>query len=134
VPRIKPNKTRNGGQWTDARYHSFVMSALRRAQWPQKYASIATAFVKDGMNPKTGKPCKLHRCPECKELFPKGKMHADHVVPIVPLTGFDSWDNVIERLYCEKAGFQPLCKICHSAKTKIENKQRRENKQLNAIQ
>jgi 5-methylcytosine-specific restriction endonuclease McrA len=107
------------------------MSALRRAQWPAKYASIATAFVKDGINPKTGKPCKLHRCPECKELLPKGKMHADHIVPIVPLTGFDSWDNVIARLYCEIEGFKPLCKPCHSVKTKIENQERRANKNKN---
>jgi 5-methylcytosine-specific restriction endonuclease McrA len=128
VPRPKPQKTRNAGQWTDARYHSFVMSALRRAQWPPKYASIARAYVRDGVNPKTGKPCKLHRCPQCSQLYPKGQMQADHINPVVPLSGFDSWDGVISRLYCEADNFQPICKSCHKIKSKQENKQRKENR------
>lgn len=125
---MKPPKTRAGNRWTEARYHSFVMSALRRAQWPPKYASIAKAYVKDGLNPKTGKPCKLHRCPQCHQLYPKGKMQADHISPVVPLSGFDSWDGVIARLYCEADSFQPICKPCHKVKSKEENKQRKENK------
>jgi len=131
--RPKPEKIYNAGRWTAARFRSFIMSALRRAQWPQKYASIATAYVKDGVNPKTGKPCKLHRCPECKELFPKGKMQADHISPVIPVTGFDSWDNVIKRLYCEIDGFRPLCKPCHKTITLEQNKQRRENKQHHGL-
>lgn len=121
----KPPKPYNGGQWTAARFRSFIMSALRRAQWPQKYASIASAYVKDGINPKTGKPCKLHRCPACGELHPKGMMQADHINPVIPLTGFDSWDGVITRLYCEKEGFRPLCKPCHRQLTNEQNKQRK---------
>lgn len=128
MPRIKPQKTRNAGQWTEARYHSFVMSALRRAQWPPKYVSIAKAYVRDGINPKTGKPCKLHKCPQCSRLYPKGQMQADHINPVVPLSGFDSWDGVIARLYCEDSGFQPICKSCHKDKSKLENQQRRINK------
>ena len=65
------------------------------------------------INPATGKPCKLHRCPLCKKLHPKGMMQADHTIPVIPLSGFDSWDGVISRLYCEMDGFQPICKPCH---------------------
>lgn len=124
-------KPRNGGTWTEARFKSFIMSALRRAQWPQKYKAIARAYVKDGVNPKTGKPCKLHKCPVCEKLYPKGMMQADHVQPVVPVSGFDSWDGVIARLYCEEEHFQPICRACHKAKSLEENKQRRENKKLN---
>lgn len=128
MTKFLPEKPYNGGKWTKARMRSFIMSALRRAQWPAKYASIASAFVKAGVNPATGKPCKLHRCPECKELFPKGQMQADHITPVIPVTGFDSWDEVIKRLYCELDGYRPVCKPCHKGKTLAENAERRANK------
>jgi len=52
-------------------------------------------------------------------------MQADHINPVIPLTGFDSWDGAIKRLYCEKDGFQPICKACHKTKTLSENQQRK---------
>jgi hypothetical protein len=52
-------------------------------------------------------------------------MQADHIDPVIPLTGFDSWDGVIKRLYCEADGFQALCKACHKVKTKEEADERR---------
>jgi hypothetical protein len=77
------------------------MSALRRAQWPVKYEAIRSAFVRDGVNPATGRKCKLHKCSACGELFPAKDMRADHIDPIVPVTGFDNWDALIARLFCE---------------------------------
>ena len=50
------------------------MSALRRAQWPVKYEAIRSAFVRDGVNPATGRKCKLHKCSDCGELFPAKDM------------------------------------------------------------
>lgn len=122
-------KPRNGGQWTEARFRSFIMSALRRAQWPVKYAAIKKAYVKDGINPQTGRPCKLHLCPDCKQLHPQSFMQADHIHPVVPVTGFDSWDGVIGRLYCEIDGYRAICRTCHKAKSISENQQRKANKQ-----
>lgn len=124
---MKAPKPHNGGQWTDARKRSFIMSALRRAQWPPKYQAIKAAFVRDGINPATGRQCKLHKCEECGELFPAKDMQADHTQPVVPVTGFDSWDGVIERLFCEKEGFTAMCRSCHKAKTQAENAERRES-------
>jgi len=124
----KALKPFNQGQWTVARKRSFIMSALRRAQWPVKYAALKLAYVGDGINPATGRKCKLHKCFECDELFPAKDMRADHIKPIVPVTGFDSWDAVIERLFCEIEGFQALCVDCHAIKTKAENAERKENK------
>jgi len=123
-------KPRNGGEWTEARFTSFVMSQLRGGRWPQKYKAIQAAYIDDGINPETGRRCKLHRCEECNDCFPASKMQADHIEPIIPLTGFDSWGAVIERLYCEVDGFQAMCKPCHKIKTKEENRIRRENKKL----
>ncbi len=118
----------NGGQWTAARMTSFIKSALRGARWPQKYECIQRAYVSDGINPKTGRKCKLHRCPSCSELFPATGMQADHIEPVIGPEGFVSWDLFISRLYCEGSGFVALCKGCHKAKTKEENATRRQLK------
>ena len=107
------------------------MSALRRAQWPVKYESIRSAFVRDGVNPASGHKCKLHKCFVCGELFPAKDMRADHIDPIVPVTGFDSWDALINRLFCEIDGFQAICVDCHAVKTKAENAERKKNKLVN---
>ena len=132
---MKKAKPYNGGKWTEARMRSFAMSAIRRAQWPAKYASIAQAYVGDGINPKTGKPCKLHKCPECEQLLPKGKFHADHVEPVIPVShnwsSGDNWlgyngNEVLPRLWCEQSGYRAICKDCHKKKTKQENKQRKQ--------
>ena len=128
-------KPYNGGQWTTARMRSFAMSALRRAQWPQKYKSIEAAFIGNGINPKTGKPCKLHKCPTCGKVHPKGNMQADHINPIIPIDkkwdsvflGYD-WNEVMRNLWCEKDGFLAICKECHKTKSKQENSDRKQHK------
>lgn len=122
----KSQKIYNGGQWTTARKRSFIMSALRRAQWGVKYACIKASFVEMGVNPDTGRKCKMHRCALCNGLFKASDMQADHIEPVVPVSGFDSWDKVIERLFCEVDGFQAVCKPCHKTKSLEENAARRE--------
>lgn len=119
------DKPYNSGQWTEARRRSFIMSALRRAAWPVKYECIRNAYECSQKNPKTGRMNKMYKCAECGELFPQKSMAADHINPVVPITGFDSWGAVIDRLYCEIDGLQALCKECHSVKTKQENKERK---------
>lgn len=124
MPSKNP-KPYNDGQWTEARKRSFIISALRRAQWPPKYQAIKRVFVKDGNNPSTGRKCKLHKCENCGELFPAKDMQADHINPVIPLTGIDSWDGVIDRLFCEIDGYQALCRFCHKAKSQAENAARK---------
>ena len=114
----------NGGQWTEARMNSFIKSALRGARWPQKHECIKEAFVKHGVNPLTGKKCKLCRCSNCQELFPQGKLHADHIVPCVGPEGFIDWNTFIARLYVENDGFQAVCHACHQEKTNQERLER----------
>jgi len=124
---MKKPKPHNSGQWTDARKRSFVMSALRGAKWPVKYQTIKDAYVKDGINPATGRKCKLHKCAQCGNLFPQKDMAADHINPVVPIEGFTeetylgyNWNELIQRLYCEIDGFQALCKGCHKLKSADE--------------
>jgi 5-methylcytosine-specific restriction endonuclease McrA len=118
-------KPYNGGQWTEARRNAFIKSALRNARWPVKYAALTNARVGKRINPATGRLAMFHVCADCNCDFVAKDVVADHIVPVVLITGFDSWDGVIERLFCEVDGFQCLCKECHSRKTKGENAMRR---------
>jgi hypothetical protein len=52
----------------------------------------------------------------------------DHIEPIVPVTGWESWDSYIERMFCEKEGLQILCEECHDVKTRAEKKKRVDNR------
>ena len=126
----KGSKKRCGGLWTEARYNSFIKGALRAAsvRWPPRYQCMHEAFIERAINPATGRLAKLYRCKKCEGAFPAANMEVNHIIPVVPTSGFDSWDGVVERLFCEKDGLEALCKTCHKKVTKEENQQRKEIK------
>jgi len=128
---MRGEKTCNGGQWTDARFHAFIMSALRKAhsKWGPKNRAKTKARVRRGFylcagcgevvpasikgvyktGPKAGKPRKLDNAA------------VDHINPVIdPAEGFVSYDRVIERMFVEDDGYQILCRNCHSSKTAEE--------------
>ena len=118
------------GEWTQARFTSFVKSALRGARWPEKYRAIGLAFVEHGINPATGRKCKLHKCSVCENLFPQNAVQADHIVPVIGSEGFVSWDSFIQRLFCPAEGFRVVCRPCHAEITAKERTDRQFNKLL----
>lgn len=73
---------------------------------------------------------KWSMCPGCNLPVPEYLMEVDHVVPIIPLDKSLSdltWDEVVDRAWCDVSNLRPLCKEkCHKEKTKIENLHRRE--------
>lgn len=129
---------RNDGQWTDARFKSFIISQLRSAtqRWGPKQSCIKNARVRRG----------FYRCECCEELVPatlpppEGKKRriknivADHIEPIVdPAIGFTSYDDWVERCFVELEGYQALCHKCHTIKSNEERKiatERRKNEKL----
>lgn len=121
-------KARNGGEWTEARFRSFVTSALRAAsrRWPPKYTALKAAFVGKKVNAKSGKMAMHYKCASCKKHFVAADVQADHIEPVVdPVTGFQTWDIFIDRIFCELHNFQILCKDCHKIKTNIEKEARK---------
>lgn len=122
------NKTRNGGEWTEARFRSFVTSALRAAsrRWPVKYKTLRNAFIGKKVNVKTGKMAMHYKCAKCKKLFVAADVQVDHIAPVVdPKKGFVSWDEFINRIFCEIENLQTLCKPCHKVKTDKEKEERK---------
>lgn len=128
----KVKKPHACGTWTDARKHSFLISLVRSGtmKWKPKRQCIKDAYVKDGVNPVTDRKVKLYACRLCPCLSMQKDMRADHIEPIVPVTGFTSWDEVFARTFVEVEGFQAVCVECHSKKTEKERVQRAYHKKL----
>jgi 5-methylcytosine-specific restriction endonuclease McrA len=119
-------KKRNGGRWTEARFTTFVRSALRAAfrKWPPKFDVLNAAKTERRINPISGKLAMHYLCAQCKKDFPAKLVQVDHIKPVVP-KNFTTWDDFVERLYCEAKHLQVLCKPCHSIKTTSERKKRK---------
>lgn len=119
---------RNGGLWTEAKFRSFVISALRAAsrRWPVKWAVLKAALVGKSVNTKTGKFAQHYRCSHCRATFPAADVVVDHIHPVVDtMKGFTTWDEYVERMFVEAEGLQVLCKGCHKEKTATERKERK---------
>lgn len=123
-------KTRCSGQWTEARFKSFIKGNLRSTT--RKWAPIQEV----AREARRGRG--LYLCAECGEIKQKteqldGKRvnncNVDHILPAVdPAVGWQGWDVLIDRMFCEKDNLQVLCHICHLAKSNEEKeiaKQRR---------
>ena len=119
--------TRNNGEWTEARWRSFVISALRAAtrRYPPKYKTLNKAFVEKRTNKKTGKLASHYKCAGCNGEFVAKDVQVDHIVPVVGSEGFTTWDNYIERMFCDVDNLQVLCTTCHTSKTKEERESKR---------
>ena len=113
----------NGGNWTEGRFNSFVTSTLRAGarRWQPKYETLNEAKTEKKVNPKTGRLAQHYRCASCKQEFTAKDVQVDHIKPVVdPKKGFTTWDDFIDRLFCEKKNLQVLCVGCHKEKTKKE--------------
>ena len=122
------DKKRNCGEWTEARFKSFVTSALRAAsrRWPVKYKALKAAFAGRQVNAKTGKLAMHYRCAACNKLYVASDVQVDHIRPVVdPKKGFVSWDVYIDRMFCEMENLQVLCKADHKVKTDQEKLERK---------
>lgn len=121
----------NNGDWSQARFNSFIKSALRGAsrRWPPKYTCLAGAYSGKRVNASTGRVGKHYRCARCGGDFPAKQVQVDHIRPIIdPQVGFTSWDDVINNMFCEQDNLQVLCTACHSDKTAKEKQLAKEYK------
>ena len=123
---LKPKPIKKQIVWTAARKHSFIVSILRSGtrKYPPKYEALAGAYVGQQINKKTGRLCKHYKCNVCGEVFPASEMSVDHLLPVIGVEGFTTWDSFIENLFCEKDNLQVLDTECHDEKTKTEKQAR----------
>jgi len=101
---------------------NFAISLLRRGSY--KWFGRWTAEKRSKLAERNS-----YLCESCKGTFKKKETAMDHIIPVVdPEKGFTSFDEYIDRLYCEAEGFQRLCNPCHDIKTAKENGIRKEVK------
>jgi 5-methylcytosine-specific restriction endonuclease McrA len=62
---------------------------------------------------------KHYKCASCEKEFTSTNVQVDHIEAIGSCS---TWDEFIDRLFCEKENLQVLCKPCHKIKTKKEKK------------
>lgn len=117
---------------TEAQFKSFIISALRKASiyWKPKNVAIGRARIKRG----------TYKCESCWKEWPaslpplawkkrkRKNIQADHRSPVVPLTGFTTYDSWIERCFVGADKYDAICRQCHTDKTSEERKQRALNK------
>jgi hypothetical protein len=117
------DKPHNDGQWTAARFKSFIKSALRAAtkRWGPINTVRKEAWVERGVYKCVGHGREAHNVRRTVD----GKMNifVDHIEPIVGHDGFKNWDTVIDRMFVEKDKLQLLCKECHNDKSREERKE-----------
>ena len=115
--------------WTPARRKAFIVSVLRSGtrRWPPKYNTLNNAKTEKKVNKSTGRIAQHYLCNACKEEFPAKQVQVDHIVPVAAIDGFTTWDSFIDGLFCGEDNLQVLCTSCHSEKSKLEKKERREN-------
>lgn len=120
--------TYNGGQWTQAKFNSFIKSTLRAGsrKWPPKYQALNAALVGTQVNSATGRMAKHFKCARCAGLFPAARVQVDHIEAIIdPKVGFTNWDDVVYAMFCEQDNLQVLCLDCHKIKTAQEREMKK---------
>lgn len=100
---------------------TFAINILRRGmyRWYHKWTAEKRTHI--GRNE--------YYCEECGMIGPKKSTQIDHRIPVVdPQKGFTSFDDYVDRLYCEANNLQRLCIPCHKEKSANEVSIRAENR------
>lgn len=113
-------KNKCGGQWTTARYWSFISSGLRR-MW-MKYP-VKQEALKASRRPFEGADKRTkweYRCVDCNTWFKGKDIQVDHIEPVGSLRDYADLPRAVKNLFCELDNLQVLCKECHQNKTLSE--------------
>lgn len=124
MARPSGKKTRCDGEWTEAKFNSFIKNQLRSAtiKWAPIQKVRKAAHVRRG----------FYLCSSCNDEIPStvvdevsrrrvNNVIVDHISPIIdPAVGFVSWDEVINRMFCDSDNLAVVCRECHKTKTNEE--------------
>ena len=114
-------------EWTQAKFWSFVRSALRSAwsRYPPKYNVLANA-KRNYKGPNKQQKYEF-QCAECKEWFKAKEVSVDHITPAGTLRTYEDLPSLVEKLFVSEAELQVLCtKGCHAKKTLAERRMNKE--------
>lgn len=89
---------------------------------------IETAVIEGYSYPGRPRVTKWCKCTYCGNPTPKYQVEVDHVEPVVPIDKRledMTWDDLVNRIWCEINNLKVCCKPCHKEKSKAEGKERR---------
>lgn len=98
-----------------------LTSAIRRVWKVYPLRMEAIVLARDPNKPK-------HLiCARCRLSIHEKLMSVDHIQPVVPIEGTDSWDVKVNRTFYPEygvSGLQCLCEDCHKQKTMQERQEK----------
>lgn len=118
---------------SEPKERNLVKSAIRRvfSRSELRRRAIDASLVKEYSDPSRKRVTRWGRCAACQKLEPAYLLEIDHKDPVIPIgetIDDQSWDKIIDRLWCDERNLQALCKPCHKLKSKQENVERRKLK------
>lgn len=98
--------------------NTFAKGCLRRGSLMWRPISECRRLARKGPN--------SYECALCKGLFTSKQTQVDHRQPIVDMKkGFTTFDEYIDRLFCDVDELDLLCTTCHDAKSASETQMRK---------
>ena len=125
--RARTPPYRHHTAWSEARFWSFIRSALRSAwsRYPPKYIVVANARR---VSQSANKKLKWEfQCNSCKGFFPQKETSVDHIKPAGTLRCYEDLPKFVEQLFVGVDDLQVLCSVCHQIKTQQERKDKKDN-------
>ncbi len=109
---------------------NMIKSAMRRVfsrseLRAEALAKNAVPFFVDANRPRV---TKWGFCSECGCIVPRYTLEVDHKLPVIKIEETLSdltWDQLVDRLWCNLKNLQALCSFCHDSKSKLEGQERR---------
>ncbi len=102
----------------------FSRSELRKEVIEKSRVTFVPQRSRD-LKPRT---TKWSICQECATYTPTYLMEVDHISPIIKIDEKLedlTWDELVDRVWCNLNNLVAKCKPCHKLKTKAENAERR---------
>jgi len=118
-----------------AKERNLLKGAIRRvfSRSELRQKVVNRTLVADYSDPSRKRVKNWGRCEICLTLTPRSYLAVDHKDPVIPLDRSleeMSWDELIDRIWCEESNLQAICPECHDSKTKKERKLRKIKRRL----
>jgi hypothetical protein len=113
--------------------NSAIKSALRRIFSRSAFTQQVVKPILDSVKEVEWLPTKsggkkkrvYFRCMICGAKENRSNTSVDHIEPVVGPGGFTTWDEYIDRMFCNATNLQVICRRCHDQKTKAEREARK---------
>lgn len=132
---MKATSSMNNPRMT-AKERGLLKGAIRRvfSRSELRRTVLAAAKVEGITSVQRPRVKTWYQCRSCDSYCAGYEMQVDHIDPLIPVnTALErmTWDEVVDRTWCEKHNLRAICLHCHKAKSKIEMAERRKYKKEN---